>query len=58
MNQQQQTQREVAYEAMILERLRELYLTRFPLPTSEGASLNISDFYRLYRHIKAEGYQQ
>ncbi len=53
---QQQTQEEVAYETALLERLRELYLTRMPLPTSEGTPLTINDFYRFYRFIKAEGY--
>jgi hypothetical protein len=58
MMNQQQTQPEVAYETMILERLREFYLTRTLLPTNEGTPLTISDFYRFYRYIKAEGYQQ
>jgi hypothetical protein len=58
MNQQHQTQCDEAYETVLLERLRELYLTRTPLPTSEEARLTIGDFYRLYRYIKAEGYGQ
>ncbi len=55
---QQQTQQEVAYETALLERLRELYLTRTPPPSSERAPLTINDFYRFYRYIKAEGYGQ
>ncbi len=58
MNQQPQTQDDVTYERVILERLRELYLTRTPLPNESGTSLTIGDFYRLYRFIRAEGYGQ
>ncbi len=58
MSQQHQMQCDMAYETVILERLRELYLTRTPLPIDEEARLTIGDFYRLYRYIKAEGYGQ
>jgi hypothetical protein len=56
MNQQYQVQRDGAYETAVLERLRELYLTHTPLPMRAGGALTLSDFYRCYRYIKAEGY--
>ena len=56
MNQQHQSQCDEEYEIKILERLRQLYLLRTPVPTDEGALLTIHDFYRLYRYVKAEGY--
>ncbi len=58
MKQQQQTQGDVAYETAVLERLRELYLARTPLPNSTETPLTLGDFYRFYRFIKAEGYGQ
>ena len=56
MNQQSHTHSDATYEDRLLERLRELYLTRTPLPDRGQTPLTLSDFYRFYRYIATEGY--
>ena len=58
MSQHQPMQCDVEHERKILDRLREVFLKHTPLPAGEKEHLTIDDFYRLYRHIKAEGYGQ
>jgi hypothetical protein len=56
MDQQQELQQNVAYADRLIERLRELYLARQPMPTDEAEPMNMARFYNLYRHVLAEGY--
>ncbi len=58
MEQQQQTQGNIAYTNAIIERLRERYLNQMTLPRTDAKPLTITEFYRLYRHVIAEGYGQ
>ena len=55
---EQQLQQDTVYVDALIERLRECYVTRAPLPTAEAAPLTVTDLYRLYRYMLAEGYGQ
>jgi hypothetical protein len=56
MDQQQELQQNLAYADVLIERLRELYLARRPMPTDKAEPMNMTRFYNLYRHVLAEGY--
>jgi hypothetical protein len=58
MEQQQQTQGDVAHTNAIIERLRERYLNHMTIPSTDAKPLTITEFYRLYRHVIEEGYGQ
>ena len=58
MEQQQQTQGAVAHTDALIERLRERYLNQMTIPRTDAKPLTIAEFYRLYRHVMAEGYGQ
>ncbi len=45
-----------AYEDALIERLRDRYLSKTPLPGEDGTPLTLACFYRLYRAVLAEGY--
>jgi hypothetical protein len=56
MNRQYDYLQPVPYETLLLDRLRELYVSHAPMPSRAGAPLTVGRFYRLYRAIQAEGY--
>ena len=58
MDQPQHTQSDVAHTNALIERLRERYLKQMTLPRTDATPLTITEFYRLYRHVIAEGYGQ
>jgi hypothetical protein len=51
-----QQQQDTSYLDHVVERLREQYLRHVALPAGEGKRLSLTDFYRLYSHLLAEGY--
>ena len=57
MDQQQAQQQDAAYADSLIERLRELYLSRTSVP-GEEQPLTMARFYRFYRYLLVEGYGQ
>ncbi len=54
----QQVTDDPGYADGIVARLTEHFLSSAPLPGYEDRPLTVARFYRLYRHIIAEGYGQ
>ncbi len=58
MDQPHHTQGDVAHTNALIERLRERYLKHMTVPDTDAKPLTLTQFYRLYRHVIAEGYGQ
>jgi hypothetical protein len=58
MEHQQQAQGNLAYVNALIERLRDLQLDGTALPDADDTQFTLAAFYRLRRHLLAEGYGQ
>jgi hypothetical protein len=55
---EQQLPQDTAYVDAVIDRLRACYLARPPLPAAAAVPLTVAGFYRCYRAVLTEGYEQ